>query len=197
MIQSSQVHSHCCAFPSCKIETCILFFFLSFCHFLGPLLQHMEVPRLGPNQSYSHRPTPEPQQRKIQASSATYTTVHGNARSLTHWARKGIEPTTSWLLVRFVNHWATTGTPRDRFLPVSSEGRRKGLKISLGVSFTGTNPILEVPTVVRNHSPKPHLLTSSHIWLGFNVNLGEHKHSVQNTWEGLSFVDLSKAYLKS
>ena len=30
---------------------------------------------------------------------------------LTHWARPGTEPTTSWVLVRFVNHCATTGTP--------------------------------------------------------------------------------------
>ena len=43
--------------------------------------------------------------------SATYTTAHGNTGSLTHWARPGIEPTTSWFLVGFVNHWATTGTP--------------------------------------------------------------------------------------
>ena len=32
----------------------------------------------------------------------THTTAHGNARSLTHWARPGIESTTSWFLVRFV-----------------------------------------------------------------------------------------------
>ena len=32
-------------------------------------------------------------------------------RSLTHWARPGIEPVSSWLLVRFANHWATMGTP--------------------------------------------------------------------------------------
>ena len=50
-----------------------IFFF--FC-FLEPHLQHMEVPRLGP--------TPQPQQHKIQAESATYTTAHGNTRSLTH-----------------------------------------------------------------------------------------------------------------
>ena len=30
------------------------------------------------------RPTPQPQQRQIQASSVTYTTAHGNARLLTH-----------------------------------------------------------------------------------------------------------------
>ena len=40
----------------------------------------------------------------------TYTT-HGNARSLTHRARPGIEPATSWFLVGLVNHCATTGTP--------------------------------------------------------------------------------------
>ena len=36
--------------------------------------------------------------------SETYTTAHGNAGSLTHWARPGIEPSTSWFLVRWVNH---------------------------------------------------------------------------------------------
>ena len=56
-------------------------FFLSF---LRPLLRHMEVPRLGSNRSCSHWPMPEPQQLGIRAESATYTTAHGNARSLTH-----------------------------------------------------------------------------------------------------------------
>ena len=44
----------------------------------------MEVPRLGLNRSCSLQPTPEPQQRQIQAASVTYTTAHGNAASLTH-----------------------------------------------------------------------------------------------------------------
>ena len=35
---------------------------------------------------------------------------HSNVRPLTHWARPGIEPTYSWILVRFVNCWATEGT---------------------------------------------------------------------------------------
>ena len=61
----------------------------------------MEGPRLGSNRNCSHQPTPEPQQHWIQATSATYTTDHGNTRSLTHWARPGIEPKTSWFLVRF------------------------------------------------------------------------------------------------
>ena len=29
---------------------------------------------------------------------------------LTHWLRPGIEATFSWVLVRFLTHWATTGT---------------------------------------------------------------------------------------
>ena len=45
-----------------------------------------------------------------------YTTAHGNAGSLTHWARAGTEPATSWFLVGFVNHFATTWTPSLNFL---------------------------------------------------------------------------------
>ena len=56
-------------------------------------------------------PTPESQQQGIRASSSTYTTGHSNAGSSTHWARPGIESETSWFLVGFVNHRATTGTP--------------------------------------------------------------------------------------
>ena len=60
-------------------------------------------PGEGSNQSYCCRPMPEPQQRQIQAASATYTMAHFNARSLTHWARPEIKPTTSWFLVIFVS----------------------------------------------------------------------------------------------
>ena len=54
---------------------------------------------------------PQPQQQGILAANTTYTTAHGNARSLTHWARPGIEPASSWILVRPLTCWATTGTP--------------------------------------------------------------------------------------
>ena len=47
----------------------------------------------------------------IQAASATYNVAHSNPGSLTHWARSGIEPAFSWILVGFVNRWATRGTP--------------------------------------------------------------------------------------
>ena len=41
--------------------------------------------------------------------------AHSNARSLAHWARPGIKPTTSWFLVGFINHWATVGIPTNSF----------------------------------------------------------------------------------
>ena len=51
---------------------------------------------------------PQSQQCQIQALSATYSTVHSNARSLTRWARPGIETASSWMLARICFHWATT-----------------------------------------------------------------------------------------
>mgnify|MGYP001308256440 CR=1 FL=1 len=64
---------------------CYLFvsLFLCFC-FLGPHPRHMEVPRLEVELELQLRPTPQPQQLGIQATSANYTTAHGNARSLYH-----------------------------------------------------------------------------------------------------------------
>ena len=48
--------------------------------------------------------------------SVTYTAAHNNAGSLTHCARPGIEPLSSWMLVGFVNNWATKGTRIFSFL---------------------------------------------------------------------------------
>ena len=45
---------------------------------------------------------PQPQQCRIQALSATYTTNHGNDGSITYWARPGIEPTSSLIQVGFI-----------------------------------------------------------------------------------------------
>ena len=44
----------------------------------------------------------QPQQRGIWATSLTCAVTWGNARSLTHWARPGIEPASSWILVGLV-----------------------------------------------------------------------------------------------
>ena len=48
-------------------------------------------------------------------SSVNYATTHTNARSLTNWAKPGIEPTSSWILAGFVTHWAWWECP-DLFL---------------------------------------------------------------------------------
>ena len=75
-----------------------IYLFICLFVFLGPPPpQHVEVPRLGSNWSYSRRPTPQP--RQIWAESVTYTTANGN----THWARPGIKPVSSWMLVRLIS----------------------------------------------------------------------------------------------
>ena len=57
----------------------------------------MEVPRVGVQLEL------QPQQRRIWATSATYSTCQGNVGSLTFWVRPGIKPAPSWILVRFVS----------------------------------------------------------------------------------------------
>ena len=69
-------------------------------------LQHMEVPRLGVESATAvslHTPQQQPQQHRIWALFSTYTTVHGNTRSSTHWVRPGINTESSWMLVRFLS----------------------------------------------------------------------------------------------
>ena len=63
----------------------------------------MEVPRLGVQSEQQLSAYSQPQQHLIRAEFATYTTAHGNARTLTHRLRSGIEPTFSWIVVGFVN----------------------------------------------------------------------------------------------
>ena len=69
---------------------------LAFFVFWGLQVQPMDV------RSHSLWPTPQPQQHQILAESAAYTKAHGNARSLTHWMRPGLKPTSSWILAGFV-----------------------------------------------------------------------------------------------
>ena len=45
--------------------------------------------------------------------------THHNAGSLNHWARPRIEPASPWILVRFLTHGATTGTPERCDLLIS------------------------------------------------------------------------------
>ena len=46
---------------------------------------------------------PQLQQHWIWVTSATYAIAHSNTRSLTHWARPGIQPASSWTLCQALN----------------------------------------------------------------------------------------------
>ena len=73
----------------------------------------MEVSRLGIELELQLWPMLQPQQHWIQAASAAYIAARGTTRSLTHW---GIKPSSSWILVGFLTHWATMETPNSRSL---------------------------------------------------------------------------------
>ena len=60
----------------------LLFLFLFLLFRLN--MWHTEVPRLGVRSELELSATPQPQPRRIRATSLTYTTAHGNAGSLTH-----------------------------------------------------------------------------------------------------------------
>ena len=88
----------------------VFFFFLVFLPFLGPLaLAYGGSQARGPVGAIAASLQPQPQQLRIRAASANYTTAHCNAGSLTHGARPGIEPETLWFLV--LNHGSMKGTP--------------------------------------------------------------------------------------
>ena len=78
--------------------------------FLGRHLQHMKIPRLGVELELqllaclTATAMPDP------AASATYITAHSNTGYLTHWARPGIEPASSWILVRLISAVPQWGT---------------------------------------------------------------------------------------
>ena len=91
-----------------------ILFTYSFIHsfiylFLRPHPPHTEVPRPEAESELQVQTYTTGTATQIRAVSATYTTAHGNTGSLTHWARPVVEPTSSWILVRFVNHWTHEG----------------------------------------------------------------------------------------
>ena len=102
-----------CALEPLSISQSFFFFFFGLFVFLGPYLRHMEVSGWGVELELT---PPEPQQLRIWATSVTYTTTHGKARSPSQWVRPGIEPKSSWMLVGFVHHWAMTAPPISQTL---------------------------------------------------------------------------------
>ena len=78
------------------------YLFIYFGHFKVASMTYGSSQARGSHQGCSFQPTPQPQQRRVHAASATSTTVHGNAGSLTRCVRPGMEHASSWILVRFV-----------------------------------------------------------------------------------------------
>ena len=75
----------------------------------------MAVHRLGVELELQLPTYAQPQQCGIWASSGTYTTVHGNAGSLTYWVGPGIKPKSAWILVKFVSAEPPRGLPESFF----------------------------------------------------------------------------------
>ena len=79
-------------------EPCLFKFYFIFV-FWGLHLRHMQVPRLGVTLELqlpvcmTAIATPDP---------SLVCEAHGNAGSLTHWARPGLVPSSSWMLVGFI-----------------------------------------------------------------------------------------------
>ena len=93
-----------------KLKVCL------FVVFFRPHPWHMEVHRLGAELVL--------QLLAYTTATATQDPSHvcdlhhssGNAGSLTHWVRPGIELVSSWILVKFLYYWATMGTPKCKVL---------------------------------------------------------------------------------
>ena len=89
------------SFISCFMISMLFFLFLCVFLWLHPLL--IKVPRLGSNLSCSCWPMPQPHNARSKPRLWPTPQVHGNAGPLTHWARPGIKPVSSWILVRFIS----------------------------------------------------------------------------------------------
>ena len=97
----------CCLRPQVSLSMLLFFsfflsFFFVFCLFRASPAAYGGFQARGlSNRSHSCWPTPQPQPQPhlIQVVSVTYTTAQGNARSLTHRLRPGMEPSTSWFPV--------------------------------------------------------------------------------------------------
>ena len=77
------------------------FFFFAF---LGLHPQHMEVPRPEVQSELQlHAYATATATSDLSCMCDLHTTAHGNAGSLTHWVRPGVEPTTLWFLVGFIS----------------------------------------------------------------------------------------------
>ena len=107
-----------------------------FFFFLGPYPQHMEVARLGVELELQLPVYTTATEMPDLSWIVIYTTAHGIARSWTHWAGPGIEPESSWILVRFVTAELQQELQQIVFLCAQLCARpRAGLKALAGSLF--------------------------------------------------------------
>ena len=66
---------------------------------------------------------------RVGATAAGLHHSHSNARPLTHQARPGMEPATSWFLVEFITHSATMETPHSLCLKRGKERMSSGERL--------------------------------------------------------------------
>ena len=86
-----------------------LFIYLYLFYCLGPHLWQTEVPRLGVESELPVYTTATATQDPTHVCDLHHSSWQ--CWILTQWARPGIKPTTSWMLVRFLTRWAMTGIP--------------------------------------------------------------------------------------
>ena len=114
----------------------------------------------------------------------TDTTAHGNGRSLTHWARPGIEPVSSWMLVGFPNHWAD-GNSQECSL-------RKGdwvLMFLMTSEWVGAGPAVRQVSSTLAVRPRVGFLPS----LNFSFLLSPHHRDHGGSHEIRRFLSCSKS----
>ena len=89
-------------FSSLRLFQMFLVLFLPFV-FLGLHPQHVEVPRPGVESELQLLTYTTATAMRDQSCDCDHTTAHYNTRSLTHRARSGIKPVSSWILEGFLN----------------------------------------------------------------------------------------------
>ena len=109
LIVPSQIRLFCAMMGT---PTLIFFSFFFFFFFLGPKVRHMEAPRLGAELELE---LPVYTKATAKQDGSCVFDLHHSiwCRSLTYWTRLGIEPGTSWFLVRFIS---TMGTPKKLYI---------------------------------------------------------------------------------
>ena len=114
------------------------------------------------------------------------------ARSLTHWVGSGIEPTSSWILVRFLTHWATTGTLRfSIFLREGISGRLGGGGRDLRGPSKAKESIRDALPYTRHPARKQEMAKSSQPFTWFppqQINgrsVLSYSHGLGEPWLGI------------